>query len=400
VTHPVSRRAAPGEVVSYFADDPPVPPHLAINQLTGHPPADAATVDSFLARHEVPIVEGRYCTFVYRGEADEVRLVLRIVGLPGRLSMRRLPGTDVWYGVLDVPDGSRLDYQIETRRGDQVVRVNDPLNPRHSYGPLGSSSVCFAHGYDTPDWTRPDPEARPGELTDLVVDSRALGGDRAVTVYLPAGFRASATYPLLVVHDGGDFLQYAAAKVVLDNLVHRREVAPVVAAFLHPKDRLTEYADSAQHAWFVTHELLPRLAAEFPLTRQRSGRCLLGSSFGAVASLSTAYRSPRTYGSLVLLSGSFVFAPDGTDHGGGPAFDPVVRFVNRYRRRPLRVADRLYASCGQFEPLVVRNRPMVPVFEATGMAVRYVEAPDGHSWVNWRDRLRDALSWVLPDAAA
>ena len=399
MTRQVSRRAEPGQVLSYFAADPPTPPHLAINQLTEHPPADAATVEAFLARHQVPIVEGRYCTFIYRGEADEVRLVQRIVGLPGRLPMRRLPGTDVWHGVLDLPEGSRLDYQIETRRGDQVGCGNDALNPRRSHGPLGTSSVCFAHGYSTPEWTQPDPEARPGELTELVIDSRALGGDRSVTVYLPTGFRRSATYPLLVVHDGGDFLQYAAAKVVLDNLVHRREVASVVAAFLHPKDRLTEYADSAQHARFVTHELLPRLAAGFPLTVQRTGRCLLGSSFGAVASLSTAYRSPRTYGSLVLLSGSFVFAPDGTDHGGGPAFDPVVRFVNRYRRRPRYVADRLFAGCGQFEPLVVRNRAMEPVFESTGMAVRYVEAPDGHSWVNWRDRLRDALSWVLPHAA-
>jgi enterochelin esterase family protein len=389
----VSDRAVP-----YRAVDPPLPPHLAINQITEHPLPE--TVDAFVASHEVPIVEGRYCTFLYRGEADEVRLVQRIVGLPGRLPMRRLSGTNLWHGVLDLPEGSRLEYQIETRRGDHVQRVNDPLNPRRSYSPLGSSSVCFAHGYTTPEWTQPDPGAPPGELTDLVVDSHALGRDCAVTVYLPAGFRRSATYPLLVVHDGGDFLRYSAAKVVLDNLVHRREVAPVVAAFLHPTDRLIEYADSAAHAQFVTRELLPRLAAQFPLTRRRSGRCLLGSSFGAVASLSTAHRSPRTYGSLVLLSGSFVFAPDGTDHGGGPAFDPVVTFVNHYRRRPRRVADRLYVSCGEYEPLIVRNRAMVPVFESTGMSVRYVEAPDGHNWVNWRDRLRDALSWVLPGTAA
>jgi hypothetical protein len=47
-----------------------------------------------------------------------------------------------------------------------------------------------------------------------------------------------------------------------------------------------------------------------------------------VAALSAAYRSPDTYGSLVLMSGSFVFTDIGTDHGGGPVFDPVVKFVN------------------------------------------------------------------------
>jgi enterochelin esterase family protein len=39
---------------------------------------------------------------------------------------------------------------------------------------------------------------------------------------------------------------------------------------------------------------------------------------------------------------------------------------------------------------------MVPTFESAGMTVRFVEAFDGHNWENWRDRLRDALSWVYP----
>jgi enterochelin esterase family protein len=122
----------------------------------------------------------------------------------------------------------------------------------------------------------------------------------------------------------------------------------------------------------------------------------MGASFGAVASLSIAYRQPATYGSLLLQSGSFVFTDIGHDHGGGPVFEPVVRFVNRFRAAPRRVADRLFVSCGVYEPLIVRNRSMVPVFEAAGMTVRYVEARDGHSWENWRDRLRDGLSWIFP----
>jgi hypothetical protein len=105
------------------------------------------------------------------------------------------------------------------------------------------------------------------------------------------------------------------------------------------------------------------------------------------------------YGSLVLMSGSFVYAETGSDHGGGPAFDPVVRFVNRFRDRPRRVADRLFVSCGSYEPLIIPNRAIVPVFEAAGMDVRYVEARDGHTWENWRDRLRDALTWVSPGPA-
>jgi enterochelin esterase family protein len=290
-----------------------------------------------------------------------------------------------------------VNYQIEVTRGEHVETGNDPLNPKVSYSPVGTSSVCFASGYTTPDWAEFDPDARQGTLTDIVVPSRALRRDCAVTLYLPARFRRNSEYPLLVVHDGGDFLQYAAAKTVLDNLVHRLDVAELVAAFVHPGDRLVEYADSPAHARFLTRELLPRLESELPLVGKRSGRCLLGSSFGAVAALSAAYRAPDTYGALALMSGSFVFTDiAGADHGGGPVFDPVVKFVNRYRARPRRVADRLFVSCGVFESLITPNRSMVPTFEGTGMTVRFLQTRDGHSWENWRDSLRDALAWIYP----
>ena len=370
---------------------------LAINRLKDRKPVDAAAVDRFLARHEVPIVEGARCTFLYRGEADSVSLAQRIVGLPGLIPLRRLRDTDLWYLVLEIPEGSRVNYQLEVRHGDHVECTNDPLNRKVSYSPVGTSSVCFAHGYRTPEWTFPDPEARRGELVERTVRSRALRRDCPVTLYLPARFRRSATYPLLVVYDGGDFLQYAAARTVLDNLIHRLDVAEVVAAFVQPQDRLTEYANSATHARFVTRELVPLLEAELPLLGRAAGRCLLGSSFGAVAALSAAYRAPDVYGSLVLMSGSFVFTDvAGADHGGGPVFDPVVRFVNRYRERPRRLADKLFVGCGVYEPLITPNRSMVLTFESAGMAVRFLETRDGHTWENWRDSLRDALSWVYP----
>ena len=231
--------------------------------------------------------------------------------------------------------------------------------------------------------------------------SRALRRDARSRCTCPARFRRAATYPLLVVHDGGDFLQYAAAKTVLDNLIHRLDVAEIVVAFLHPHDRLAEYANSAG-ARPVRHaaSCVPRLEAELPLVGRPSGRCLLGSSFGAVAALS--HRVPGA-GHLRLAGADVrivrVHRHRRRDHGGGPVFDPVVRFVNRYRARPRRVADRMFVSCGVYEPLITPNRSMVPTFESAGMAVRFAETRDGHSWENWRDSLRDALSWVVSRAA-
>ena len=86
------------------------------------------------------MVEGDRCTFLWRGEADEAWVCQRIVGLPDRIPMRRVHGTDLWYLVLELPEGSRVEYQIEIRRGEHYERFNDPLNEKRSHGPVGSSS--------------------------------------------------------------------------------------------------------------------------------------------------------------------------------------------------------------------------------------------------------------------
>jgi enterochelin esterase family protein len=369
---------------------------LAINRLQRAGPLDGGAVERFLDRHDAPIVEGSRCTFLWRGEADAVRVVHWVVGLPSPIPLHRLAGTDLWHAVVDLPEGSRVEYRIEIVRGDRVENTEDPLNPRVAHNPIGSNSVCHASGYEVPEWTQPDEESRPGTLEEVVVDSQALGRACSTTVYLPARFRRTARYPLLVVHDGQDYLRYTSAKTVLDNLIHRLDVAELVAVFIDPGDRLAEYANHAGHARFVATELVPRLEGELPLVAGPRGRCLMGSSFGAIAALSTAVRHPKLAGALLLESGSFAFTDIGDDHGGGPVFDPVVRFVNRYRAWPKRVADRMYVTCGTYEPMIVGNRAMVPVFRSTGMDVRYVEARDGHNWENWRDRLRDGLSWIFP----
>jgi len=373
------------------------PRRLAINRLKDRLPLGAAAVDRFVTRQGAPIIEGRHATFLWRGDADEVQVRHRVVGLADPLSLRRLQDTDLWYATIELPEGSRVEYHFDIVRGqDRQEYVTDPLNPRVAHSPMGSSSVCAAAGYVLPDWSLPDPEARAGELVDLSLRSKALRREQAFRVYLPARFRPVMRYPLLIVHDGPDYLDFASARTVLDNLIHRGEVADMVVAFLPPGNRLVEYANHAPHARFVARELVPYLTERFPLLDGPDGRALMGSSFGAVASLSTAVRYPDTFAALLLESGSFVFTDIGDDHGGGPVFDPVVRFVNAFRARPRRVADRVFMTCGVYEPLISPNRSMVTTLRDTGMEVRYVEARDGHNWENWRDRLRDGLSWIYP----
>jgi enterochelin esterase-like enzyme len=352
-------------------------------------------LERLVARTTFPHVEGRRVTFLYQGDCQEVTLQHWIHGLPPDMPFRRLPATDVFVLQIDLPPGSRMEYKLGVMRFGRGVLIRDPLNPQMARDPFGSNSAVYGEGYRPPDWSVQDPDARPGSIEQCTVASGVFHEDRRVQVYLPARFRESRRYPLLIVHDGADYAAFANLQTVLDNLIHRLEVPPLIAALIQSPDRMREYSGNDQHADFLTHELLPRLEELYPLVRQSAARGLCGASFGAVASLHCAWRNPGVFGNLLLQSGSFVFTEIG-DHGRGPAFDPVVEFVNEFRREPGKPAEQVFLSCGVYEPMIYFNRSLVPLLQETGMAVRFREANDGHNWENWRDRLGDGLSYLFP----
>ncbi|MCA8956978.1 MAG: DUF3327 domain-containing protein [Planctomycetes bacterium] len=377
---------------------------LAIDQLRQPGAATHEAIEAFLRDHEFPIVEGRQVTFVFRGEASNVFLQHWIRALPQQQAFQRLPGTDLWFLTLQVPRNSRIEYKLGIEQGSafgmhghgqRVQLVRDALNPHQALDPFGANSVVHSEGYQVPDWTLPDPDARCGEVREHRLASRAFGDVRKVQVYLPARYRPSRRYGLLVVHDGEDFLRFAALQTVLDNLIHRLEIPPVVCALTTSPNRMVEYPNNEQHARFIVEDLLPVMEEQYSLVEDPGARGLVGSSFGAIASLSTAWRYPGVFGRLCLMSGSFLFTDIG-DHEGGPAFDPVVEFMNAFRKAPGVPSRQLFLSCGVYEPMIYYNRSMVPLFQSTGMRVRFVEARDGHNWENWRDRLREGLSWLFP----
>ncbi|MCB9596068.1 MAG: enterochelin esterase [Sandaracinaceae bacterium] len=368
---------------------------LAIERLRdAHP--DGGKVDAFLAEHKIPLVEGHRATFVWRGEADRVCLRHWIFGLESAQELHRLEGTDLFYLVVEIPPRSRVEYKLEIWRGDHREWIEDPRNPHRARDPFGANSVLAAEGYEVPEWTREDPLARAGRVEPFTFNSRTLGGPRSGHIYMPARWRKTRRYPLLVVHDGGDYLKYAGMRVVLDNLIHRLEIPSLIAVFVDSPDRLNEYANHESHARFLCEELVPDLERRLPLMAEPRGRCLMGASFGAVASLSAAVRYPNFWGRLLLQSGSFAFTDIGHRNHRGPVFDRVVEFMNAYREDPSAVSERVFVSCGVYESLIYENRSLIPLLDATGMQVRLVEARDGHNWENWRDRLREGLSWLLP----
>ena len=347
-----------------------------------------------LEDREFPVVGEDWAVFAFHGAADEVRLHHWIYGVPSERPFQRVEGTQLWTLEMELQHSARVEYKLEVRIGDQRRLIRDPLNPHLARDPFGANSVVQGPGYRQPDWALEQANARRGEVIERRLHSRVFGDTRPLSIYLPARFRETRRYPLLVVHDGLDYLRFASFATVLDNLIHRLEIPPLIAVLTQPVKRTEEYSGSDVHARFLTEEILPLMEEEFPLRSEPRDRALVGASFGAVASLHTAWSRPGLFGKLLLQSGSFVFTDIG-DHDRGPIFDPVVEFVNAFREAPGKPADQIFLSCGIYESMIYYNRSLLPTLLASGSDVRLIEAQDGHNWENWRDRLREGLTWLF-----
>ena len=343
---------------------------------------------------EFPVVEGARAFFCYVGVADEVELHHWIFGLESAVPFHRT-ARDVWTLEIEIQESARVEYKLCVSAEGQHRLLEDPLNPSHARDPFGANSVATGPAYSAPWWALEDRAKRRGQVLERQLRSRVFGDVRPLSIYLPPRYRETRRHPLIVCHDGLDYLAFTNLARVLDNLIDRQEISPVIVCCTQSPNRTEEYAACEKHVEFLCDELLELMQDEFSLRDGPDDRCLMGASFGAVASLHAAVERPGVFGRLFLQSGSFAFTDIGP-HDRPPVFDPVVNFVNGFRKNPTRPAERVFLSCGTYESLIVYNRSMLLLLRGSGADVMLVEAQDGHNWENWRDQLRAGLTWLFP----
>lgn len=356
--------------------------------------AGHGALQELLSSRSFPVIVEGTALFVFDGQAEQVLLHHWIFGLPSSQPFERVHGTQLWWLEADIQRSARVEYKLEVVHHGQQRLVRDPLNPALAQDPFGANSVATGSDYVVPEWAEEHEGTRRGKIIEREIQSEVFGGSRPLSIYLPARFRETRRYPLLVVHDGLDYLRFASLQNVLDNLIHRQEIPPMIVVLTQSPQRMEEYSGSDAHARFLAEEVLPMMEREYPLLEEAQDRALMGASFGAVASLHAAWCHPGTFGKLLLQSGSFAFTDIG-DHDRGPMFDPVVKFVNAFREAPGKPVAQAFLSCGVYESLIYYNRSMLPLLQAAGVNARLVEAQDGHNWENWRDRLREGLTWLF-----
>lgn len=344
-------------------------------------------VSDYLARiPAAPLTDADQAVFVWRGVARSVQLVgdMNNWGASGAMALQRIEETELWWYRAPLETTARLDYLLEV---DGERRL-DPLNPRTLPGSVGSVSELAMPGYELPPEVRDSADTYPsGVITEHILNSQALGQRRTIFVYNPPGQLVGARLPSLYIQDGGDYLSLIDAPRILDRLIARQDIPPLIAVFIPPIQRQTEYNRSDAYTRFMVDELVPFIQATYQTDPDPAQTGTLGAALGGLMALHLSLSQPDVFGLAASQSGLV-----GTDNDGlarGVAVRPPSSL-------------QIHLTVGLYETAVgpdgqnvlESNRRLAAILQANGYAVAYVEQPAGHSWGLWRDDLGAALRFL------
>lgn len=282
----------------------------------------------------------------------------------------------------------RLEYLLELDGSLQA----DPTSPLRAGGPFGDKSVVEWPEYRRPGWL--DPIADEGLREWIEVRCRRLVARVPVLLYAtpdPPGVDA----PLLVVHDGPEYAEFALLTRFLDTMSWEERIPPLRAALIQPVDRNETYSASALYAGALVRELLPEIARKVP----HGPRIGMGASLGALAMLHAHRRYPRTFDALFLQSGSFFRQRWDKVESGFPRYPRITRFTGAVARgepeRPIPVAF----TCGLAEENLTNNRAVAEALAHQGYPSWIAETRDAHNWTAWRDAFDPHLPALIEAAS-
>jgi enterochelin esterase family protein len=359
-----------------------------------------------------PLVEtDTTAVLLWYGDAASVAVLGDMNAWAEPTPLARLAGTDLWHLALTAEPDARLEYLFlvdadASGFGAELAGTPDPRNPHRVGSGFGPFSELAMPRYAYPDVFAAVRDGTPGALDGLhahTLPPGALPYTHDVWVYTPPGYDASdARLPTVVFLDGRDYVAFAHAPAVLDDLIARGEIEPVVAAFVDPPNRhgsaspnrTTEYGLNDDFVAFLADDLVPFLDAAYRTRAEPAAWLVVGDSFGGLMATYAVLERPDVFGLAFSQSGYHSFQSD--------------RLIRRVAERPVPPV-RLMLDIGTYETTVgagwlpprendflAANRRMRAALVQRGVDHRYAEIPEGHTWGHWRGRLPAALRHFFP----
>jgi enterochelin esterase-like enzyme len=228
-----------------------------------------------------------------------------------------------------------------------------------------------------------------GTLTlDQRISSEVLGYDLRYRVYEPDS--PAVDLPVLFVTDGPEYIRSGRMTRVLDRLIRRQEIEPLLVVFVDARDpdrrrlnrRNSQFLCNPDYLRFYQRELIPAIEAAYPVSRHRESRGILGLSFGGTNAACFGLLGPETFSRIGMHS---------------PANYPVEPLLPWYEQSP-KLPLTIFLSTGTPNDNTHANRKFRDILRDKGYPLHYVEVREDHNWDNWGPLVDDALIYLFGTA--
>jgi len=186
--------------------------------------------------------------------------------------------------------------------------------------------------------------------------------------------------------DGRDFLALGWMENVLNYLIWRQRIMPVIGIFISSEARGEEYAGNRKKAYsaFVIEEIFPLIRKKFRILTTPESVATFGISNGGNMALWLGLEYPEVFQNIAAQSSN---VEDSIALG--------------YQRTPF-LKSQFYLDVGTYDiPVCLHLMDnLVNILETRGFVYVYKHYPEGHSWGSWRAHIDEGLEMFFPGPAA
>lgn len=288
------------------------------------------------------------------------------------------------------------------------LRMNDPANV-YLIRDVSTLTYVFIIGGDRADFYKVNPVPH-GTVSRIWYDSPALGLERRMTVYTPAGYETSGKrYPVLyLLHGmGGDeeaWISLGRTAQILDNLIAQGKAKPMIVVMpngnasqeaapgessrgmVPPTMQLPKTMEGSYEQAFP--EIVKFIDKNYRTIKSKSGRAIAGLSMGGFHSLHISKQYPDMFNYIGLFSAAIM--PN--KEVSSPIYENMEgKLKVQFDKNPA-----LYwIAIGKTDFLYKANEEYRKLLDEKGYKYTYYESDEGHIWKNWRIYLTEFVPMLF-----
>ncbi len=288
------------------------------------------------------------------------------------------------------------------------LRMNDPANV-YLIRDVSTLTNVFIIGGDRADFYKVNPVPH-GTVFRIWYDSPALGLERRMTVYTPAGYETSGKrYPVLyLLHGmGGDeeaWISLGRTAQILDNLIAQGKAKPMIVVMpngnasqeaapgessrgmVPPTIQLPKTMEGSYEQAFP--EIVKFIDKNYRTIKSKSGRAIAGLSMGGFHSLHISKQYPDMFNYIGLFSAAIM--PN--KEVSSPIYENMEgKLKVQFDKNPA-----LYwIAIGKTDFLYKANEEYRKLLDEKGYKYTYYESDEGHIWKNWRIYLTEFVPMLF-----